>query len=105
VSLPSWRTDRRKTSERGYGWDWQKRRAGHLAANPLCVICQSAGLIVQATVCDHITPHKGDPELFKGPLQSLCKRHHDSDKQVIEKTGWAPVTIGPDGYPILCIAT
>lgn len=52
-------------------------------------------------MCDHIEPHKGDPEKFwNGPFQSLCKAHHDSDKQVLEKSGRRKVQIGVDGYPI-----
>lgn len=41
------------------------------------------GYATEATVIDHIVPHKGDPELFFDPdnLQSLCKSHHDSTKQ------------------------
>jgi 5-methylcytosine-specific restriction enzyme A len=43
--------------------------------------------VVLATVADHITPHRGDPELFKGPLQSLCASCHSSWKQELELTG------------------
>jgi 5-methylcytosine-specific restriction protein A len=51
----------------------------HLEANPLCVECQKEGLVVPATIVDHITPHKGDMQLFLDPEnhQSLCKPHHD----------------------------
>ena len=33
----------------------------------------------RATVVDHVTPHKGDWDLFVDPRnhQSLCKHHHD----------------------------
>lgn len=52
-------------------------------------------------MCDHIEAHKGDPEKFwNGPFQSLCKQHHDSDKQRLEKSGRMKVQIGTDGYPI-----
>jgi len=41
-----------------------------------------------AEVVDHITPHKGNEQLFyDGPFQSLCKLHHDSTKQSDERTG------------------
>jgi 5-methylcytosine-specific restriction endonuclease McrA len=45
--------------------------------------------ITAATVCDHITPHKGDLTKFwnAGNLQSLCKPCHDGAKQQLEKTG------------------
>jgi 5-methylcytosine-specific restriction protein A len=87
VNEPSWRHDKRKTSERGYGWRWQKRRKAQLEAEPLCCMCQEEGRVTLATVADHIIPHKGDPELFHGPLQSLCASHHSGDKQRFEKTG------------------
>nr|WP_245581848.1 hypothetical protein [Phyllobacterium phragmitis] len=37
-------------------------------------------------VCDHVTPHRGDEELFwSGPFQTLCKPCHDRDKQRMER--------------------
>lgn len=67
---------------------WRQIRAAQLAAQPLCVMCQAAGQITPATVCDHIEPHKGDPDKFwGGPFQSLCKPHHDGPKQSEERTG------------------
>jgi 5-methylcytosine-specific restriction protein A len=54
-----------------------------------------------AAVVHHIKPHKGDLALFfdLDNLQSVCKRHHDSDLQSIEARGY-DTTIGPDGWPI-----
>jgi len=45
--------------------------------------------VTAATVCDHITPHKGDPIKFwnAGNLQSLCAPCHDGAKQQFEMTG------------------
>jgi 5-methylcytosine-specific restriction protein A len=64
---------------------WQRTRAAHLAANPLCVMCLPR--IVAATVCDHVNDDdKLDPEtFFTGEKQSLCATHHDSTKQREEK--------------------
>lgn len=80
---------------------WKARRSYQLAAQPLCAMCLAIGRTTAATVADHIEPHKGDPDKFwHGPLQSLCKRCHDSDKKLIE-LGKAPKpTIGADGWPI-----
>ena len=98
----SWRTDRRKTSERGYGWKWQQARAAFLAIpeNVLCRFCERQGRVTPATVVDHIEPHKGDWALFwdRGNWQPLCKRCHDGTKQAQEKGGKA--AIGVDGWPI-----
>jgi 5-methylcytosine-specific restriction enzyme A len=63
-----------------YDYAWQKRRAAHLRAHPLCEYCKRQGLVTPATVADHITPHRGDPALFAGPLQSLCATCHGSIK-------------------------
>ncbi len=57
--------------------------------------------MAEATVVDHIKPHRGDPSLFFGAanLQSLCKWHHDGDKQRMDM-GQVVRRIGVDGYPI-----
>ena len=71
-----------------YGYAWQKRRAQQLRDEPLCRMhMQMRGEVVAATVADHITPHRNDPILFSGPLQSLCKTCHDSLKKQIEASG------------------
>ena len=80
---------------------WQRLRAMHLAGEPLCRMCKVERRTTPATVCDHVEPHRGDWDKFwAGPFQSLCKQHHDSDKQRIEKGGKARPRIGLDGWPI-----
>jgi 5-methylcytosine-specific restriction protein A len=71
------------------------RRAKQLEREPLCRICLAASRITVATVADHITPHKGDENLFwHGDLQSLCDaepwRCHSMRKQKIEALGYEP---------------
>lgn len=65
--------------ERGYSARWDTASKVFLANNPLCRRCEAAGLLVPATVTDHIRPHRGDSELFWDPgnLQPLCKPCHD----------------------------
>ena len=71
-----------------YDRKWRKRREKQLQAHPLCRLhLEMRGEVVPATVADHITPHNGDPELFKGALQSLCATCHNSYKQELEKSG------------------
>lgn len=79
---PSWRTAKGSSSERGYGYKWQKARIRFLQANPLCVMCAAQDRITAAQVVDHIIPHKGDQTLFwdESNWQALCKPHHDRDK-------------------------
>jgi hypothetical protein len=71
-----------------YDRKWRKRRAEQLSAHPLCRICMDVFARVEpATVADHIVPHRGDPVLFAGPLQSLCASCHSSLKQQQETSG------------------
>lgn len=57
---------------------WRALRTQQLRRAPLCAECLRAGKIVPATEVDHITPHKGDVNLFFDAknLQSLCKKCH-----------------------------
>lgn len=77
-------------------------REMQLSKDPLCAFCLKTEDIVSADVVDHIKKHNGDPVLFWDPdnLQSLCKHHHDSAKQMID-AGKRVVTYGVDGYPIV----
>lgn len=66
---------------------WRALRKRQLTAEPLCAYCMKAGKVEAATVCDHITPHRGDPVMFwAGPFQSLCQSCHSSDKQRQERS-------------------
>jgi 5-methylcytosine-specific restriction protein A len=69
--------------------------------HPLCAICLEHGVVTIARVTDHIVPHHGNPELFWSPtnLQSLCKHHHDSSKQQVERKGYVD-DIGVDGWAV-----
>jgi 5-methylcytosine-specific restriction protein A len=80
---------------------WRKMRATHLHEHPACVMCLERGWDTRATVVDHKQPHRGDTRLFFDPsnLQSLCKPHHDSNKQREERHGIAP-GCDEDGNPI-----
>lgn len=78
--------------------EWKALRARRLATEPLCRMCLPQ--LVEATVADHIHPHRGDLVLFFefDNTQSLCKHHHDSTKQAQEKSRAHP--IGNDGWPM-----
>lgn len=49
-------------------------------------MCQAQGLLVLATVTDHIIAHRGNPILFwdRSNWQSLCDNHHSQHKQRLE---------------------
>lgn len=95
------RYTRSSSSARGYGSRWQTARATFLRSHPLCVECAKQGKVTAAIVVDHITPHRGDQTLFwdEANWQSLCKPHHDRDKQIIESRGYTS-DVGPDGLPL-----
>ena len=99
---PSWRGNKGTAAQRGYGSRWQKARASFLAAHPICVMCKADGTLTPANVVDHVIPHRGDKNLFwdTANWQSLCARHHNSDKRRIESGKEARPTIGLDGWPV-----
>ena len=97
---PSWRGDKRTAAQRGYGYRWQKARAGFLGRpeNTLCVMCRRAGRLTPATVVDHIEPHRGDYKLFwsRDNWQALCAPCHNGTKQASE----GKRAVGVDGWPV-----
>lgn len=82
VTPGSWRSGMTST-QRGYGYKWQKAREVHLRDNPLCVYCQRDGRVTAASVVDHSVPHRGDMEVFwdQSLWVSLCVHCHSSVKQ------------------------
>ncbi|GFM73594.1 HNH endonuclease [Pseudomonas cichorii] len=90
VTPGSWRSGM-TSSQRGYGYKWQKARERYLLDHPICVYCERQGLTSAASVVDHKIPHRGDQDLFwnQGNWQSLCKTCHDSVKQAEEAAGLA----------------
>jgi len=51
-------------------------------------MCAALGKVREATVADHIKPHKGDlTEFYHGELQPLCATCHSAAKQAEENTG------------------
>lgn len=76
--------DRQRGSahQRGYGYKWQRASKRYLKAHPLCECpeCMAGVLrVTEATVVDHIKPHKGDMALFwdRHNWQSMAKECHD----------------------------
>lgn len=69
--------------------EWKRLRLNQLTKAPFCHFCAQLQIRSPATVADHITPHKGNKELFFDPnnLQSLCKTCHDSTKKRFENSG------------------
>lgn len=69
-------TTRGTRKQRGYGWEWDQRRARILKSEPLCRQCRKDGRAVVATTVDHIVPkHKGGGDEDTN-LQPLCNPCH-----------------------------
>jgi 5-methylcytosine-specific restriction protein A len=70
---------RGKTTDRGYGWDWQQFRAQLQQEHPLCHDCLDQGRVEPATDYHHIVKVRDDPTRKLDPtnIRPLCKRHHD----------------------------
>jgi 5-methylcytosine-specific restriction protein A len=81
---------------------WIKGRAWFLRQHPLCVFCEEEGIAEPATILDHKIPHKGDKALFydQANWQGLCKIHHDSMKQIMEKNAHLPQVDPLTGWPV-----
>lgn len=64
-------------------------------------MCLETDVVEVATVVDHVVPHRGDVDLFFDAtnLQSLCKPHHDRDKQLMEQ-GKTVIRFDENGWPI-----
>lgn len=104
VKQPSWRIDKRKTAERGYGGRWQRERAAFLQRpeNVLCCMCQAEVRVTASQVVDHKVPHRGDDVLMwdQTNWQALCKTHHNSDKQMAERSGRKHTRFDANGHVV-----
>lgn len=66
--------------ERGYTKKWHRARSSFLRRpeNVLCVECRKAGRRIAATLVDHVTPHRGNDQLFwdESNWQAMCASCH-----------------------------
>lgn len=84
----------------GRGWRnwyqlerWRKRSRAQLNAHPMCALCLKRGVVMPATVADHVVEHHGDERAFwTGALQSLCTGCHNADKRIESLRGYLPGT-------------
>jgi len=84
--------------ERGYGYEWTKRRASVLLRdNYLCQPCLRQGRPTAAREVDHITPKAQDGSDDFDNLQAICTDCHKA-KTKAETSNKA--IIGVDGWPI-----
>jgi len=72
-----WHDGTKTTTERGYGWAWQKLRKQILMRDAnLCQKCLAEGKLVLATDVDHIKPKADGGTDDPDNLQCLCKSCH-----------------------------
>ena len=74
---------------RGYTRQWNRERLRYLSEHRWCVDCDKEGLQVEATVVDHVVPHKGDDRLFwdVSNWAPRCASHHNR-KTAGERQPW-----------------
>ena len=74
---------RRKVQKWYWSAKWKRLRQEVLHAQPMCQGKPCKGKATEATVVDHIVPHRGDSALFwkRSNLQALCRPCHDSWKR------------------------
>ena len=104
--MTRWNPDGLTTTERGYGWQWQKLREQILQRDMhLCQPCAREGRTTPARQVDHIKPKaKGGTEAPDN-LQAICTPCHDAKSAQEAADGQGRehrprVTIGPDGWPV-----
>ncbi len=69
-----------KTTERGYGWDWQCFRARIVQQRPICEDCLDQGQVRPTEELHHIQKIKDAPDRKLDPdnVRALCSRCHDA---------------------------
>lgn len=74
--------NRPTAAARGYGARWREFARRFLRQHGACAFCGA-----NATVVDHIVPHRGDTSIFwrAGNHQPLCAACHNSRKQRAER--------------------
>ncbi len=76
------------TTQRGYGADWQQRRARQLIRHPACEWTEGGSRCESgATEVDHIRPKVRGGGDEAANLRSLCARHH-RQKTATEDRRW-----------------
>lgn len=73
MAVGFFRTSTKSRHERGYGYEWEKRRAVKLKLKPLCEYCEEKGRITIATEVDHVIPKSKGGTDEPSNLKSCCR--------------------------------
>jgi hypothetical protein len=92
------------TTERGYGWQWQKLRLQVLAHEPLCRFCLEQGVVTAAEEVDHIdgNAHNNDWDNLR-PLCRACHLKRTAEDQAFGKHQWRPEWLRPATIPLTIV--
>lgn len=95
----NWSTQKTST-ERGYGWTWQKiRKLVMLRDGGLCQSCLANGIIKEAQEVDHILPKAQGGTDEEHNLQALCKPCHQDKTALESATSSNRVSFYPEWLP------
>lgn len=88
IPRKAWRTSTQTTTERGYGWEWQKLRKRILQRDKyLCQPCKANGRITSATEVDHciakVNGGTDDPD----NLRAICTPCHKAKTALESQDG------------------
>lgn len=88
---------KKTTTERGYGYHWQKLREKILKRDRhLCQTCAKLGIVTKATQVDHIREKAEGGTDDPSNLQSICESCHK--KKTSNKRDTAPCDV--NGMPL-----
>ena len=80
-STQPWKHEVASSTARGYGADWQRKRAAKLRSEPLCRPCKQAGRVTAAVEVDHvIAKAKGGTDESRSIALQLTDMSLEGDK-------------------------
>ncbi len=93
-------TTRLSAAQRGYDANWRKLRKQVLTEEPLCKRCEREGRVTESTIVDHVIPidQRPDLRLERSNCESMCKAHHDAEKQQEDRRGFS-TGVDASGWP------
>ena len=72
-----WQAKKGNTTQRGYGWSWQKIRKRIIARDKnLCQPCFRKGKLTEAEAVDHIVPKSRGGDDSESNLECICHPCH-----------------------------